>query len=122
MTTKTKVRTGGNRTTAKIVHANHSIRSRRLVSRLSFKRERLPSPADYYKGQGMTLIGGGKWKSALCPFHNDTKPSLRILIDTGFFCCMACAARGDDVLDFHRMRYGLGFIDAAKALGAMEDK
>jgi hypothetical protein len=35
---------------------------------------------------------------------------------------MACCAKGGDVLAFHMQRYGLSFIDAAKALGAWEDQ
>jgi hypothetical protein len=33
---------------------------------------------------------------------------------------MACGTRGGDVLAFHMRRYELGFIDAAKSLGAWE--
>jgi hypothetical protein len=83
-----------------------------------FKRDRLPNPATYYAGQGLKLIGGGEWRNALCPFHQDTKPSLRIHIDTGSFRCMACGVKGVDVLAFHMQRHGLSFIHAAKSLGA----
>lgn len=86
--------------------------------RFAFKRDRLPSPAEYYRGQGLKLTGGGAWKSAVCPFHNDTKPSLRVRIETGAFRCMVCCARGGDVLAFHMQLYGLQFIEAARALGA----
>ena len=84
----------------------------------AFKRDRLPNPADYYRAQSLKVIGGGEWKSAVCPFHDDTHPSLRVRLDTGGFRCMACAAHGGDVLAFHIQRYGLAFIEAAKALGA----
>jgi DNA primase len=84
----------------------------------SFKRDRLPSPAEYYNEQSLKLIGGGEWKNAVCPFHNDTKPSLRVRLDTGAFRCMVCGAHGGDVLAFHMQRHGLRFIEAAKALGA----
>ena len=43
-------------------------------ARFAFKRDRLPTPADYYRAQGLKLIGGGEWKSAVCPFHDDTRP------------------------------------------------
>lgn len=85
-----------------------------------FKRAHLPSPSKYYQGQGLKLKGGGEWKNAVCPFHEDTKPSLRIRIDSGGFRCMACGVRGGDVLAFHMQRHGLRFIEAAKALGAWE--
>ncbi len=86
----------------------------------AFKRNRLPIPAEYYTGQGLKLIGGGEWKNAVCPFHQDTRPSLRVRLDTGAFRCMVCGAHGGDVLAFHMQRYGLRFIEAAKALGAWE--
>jgi DNA primase len=87
-----------------------------------FKRALLPSPGEYFKSQGLKLTGGGEWKNALCPFHEDSKPSLRLRLDTGGFRCMACGAHGGDVLDFHRLKTGLPFIRAAKDLGAWEEQ
>ena len=83
-----------------------------------FNKSNLQPPANYYKEQGLKLMGGSEWKSALCPFHDDHNPSLRVRLDTGGFKCMACGAHGGDVLSFHMKRYGLGFIAAAKQLGA----
>jgi hypothetical protein len=88
--------------------------------RFNFSSSLLPRPADYYAGEGIKLLGRGAWRDALCPFHPDTNPSLRVRIETGAFRCMACGARGGDVLAFHMQRYELRFIDAAKALGAWE--
>lgn len=84
----------------------------------AFKRDRLPNPATYYTGQGLKLIGGGEWKNGICPFHQDTKPSLRVRLDTGGYRCMACGAKGGDVLAFHMQRHGLSFKQAAQQLGA----
>lgn len=83
-----------------------------------FERERLPDPFGYFEGAGLRLIGRGRWRSCCCPFHNDTRPSLSVNIETGAFKCHACGARGGDLIDFHRQRHGLGFKDAAQALGA----
>ena len=83
-----------------------------------FNKSALQPPANYYQSQGLKLTGGGKWKDAVCPFHDDHKPSLRVRLDTGGFRCMVCGVRGGDVLAFHMQRYGLGFIAAAKQLGA----
>jgi len=83
-----------------------------------FNRSALQRPANYFKEQGLKLTGGGEWKNALCPFHNDHQPSLRVRLDSGGFKCMACGARGGDILAFHMQRYGLGFVAAAKQLGA----
>lgn len=87
----------------------------------AFRRDWLPNPGDYFQAQGLKLTGGGEWKSAVCPFHNDTKPSLRVRLDTGGFRCMVCGAHGGDVLAFHMQRNGLRFIEAARALGAWEE-
>ena len=89
---------------------------------MTFCRERLPTPGEYFKAQGLKLSGGGEWKNALCVFHNDTNPSLRVRLDTGAFRCMACGAHGGDVLAFHRLATGLPFIRAAKDLGAWEEQ
>lgn len=83
-----------------------------------FNKLALPHPADYFAQQGLKLTGGGEWRNAICPFHDDTKPSLRVRLDTGGFCCMACGAHGGDVLAFHQQRYGLSFKQAAQQLGA----
>lgn len=87
-----------------------------------FKRNLLPPPAKYFQSQGLKISGGGAWKNALCPFHNDTKPSLRVRLDTGGFRCMVCGAKGGDVLAFHMRRHGLRFQEAVRQLGAWEVK
>lgn len=83
-----------------------------------FVRSLLPNPITYYESQAMILKGGGAWRSAICPFHKDTKPSLQINIEKGAYRCMACGARGGDVLAFHQHKHGLNFIEACKQLGA----
>lgn len=85
---------------------------------LRFQRDRLPTPTSYYAAEGLKFVDRGAWRSAICPFHNDTKPSLRVRVETGAFRCMACGAHGGDVLDFHRLRYGMTFVEAAVDLGA----
>jgi len=83
-----------------------------------FSRKSLPTTLNYFLSQKIELKGTGAWRDALCPFHEDTKPSLRVNIDRGGYRCMACGARGGDVLAFHMHRYGLDFIEAAKQLKA----
>lgn len=89
-------------------------------NRFHFNRKKLPAPADYYAAQGLKLTGGSEWKDAVCLFHQDTKPSLRIRLDNGAFRCMVCGAHGGDVLAFHMQKTGLAFVDACKDLGAWE--
>lgn len=88
------------------------------VRRGRFERDRLPDPIAYYATAGLTLIGRGPWRSARCPFHDDTRPSLRVHAESGAYRCMSCGAHGGDVLAFHRVRTGKGFAEAARELGA----
>ena len=90
------------------------------MSRGRFNKQRLPSPGEYYRSLGLHLKGGAEWRSARCPIHDDDRPSLRVRIDSGAFKCMACGARGGDVLAFHQLLHGLDFVAAAQELGAWE--
>jgi DNA primase len=87
----------------------------------NFNKSRLPNPSEYFAHQGLQLTGGGEWRNTQCCFHDDHNPSLRVRLESGGFCCMACGAHGGDVLSFHMQRHGLSFIEAAKELGAWED-
>jgi hypothetical protein len=84
-----------------------------------FRRDALPDALRYFtEHAGLRLFGRGPWRSALCPFHGDTRPSLSVNVKTGGFLCHGCGARGGDILDFHRARHGLSFVQAARDLGA----
>lgn len=85
-------------------------------------RENLPDPHHYYADiAGLKLVGKGPWLTGPCEFH-DSRATMRVNIQTGGFVCMAdCGARGGNVLDYHRAKHGMGFVEAAKALGAYED-
>lgn len=85
---------------------------------MGFDRARLPEPAAYFDSIGLRLGGAGRWRSALCPFHEDKTPSLRVQIEVGAFKCMSCGAKGGDVLAFEQQRTGLKFREAAQSLGA----
>ena len=85
---------------------------------MTYDRALLPEPLHYFASAQLRLSGRGRWRSVLCPFHDDHNPSLRVNAETGAFRCMACGARGGDVLDFHRARHGLSFWQAARDLGA----
>lgn len=86
----------------------------------TFNKALLPPAASFYQREGLRLLGAGEWRKALCPFHPDKHPSLSVNHRTGAFCCFACDARGGDVLAFLRLRTGMGFVEAAKALKAWE--
>lgn len=87
-----------------------------------FIREHLPDPLDYYThSAGLVLTGKGKQRQTRCEFHGGSD-SMGINIETGAFLCRAgCGAHGGDVLAYHRAAHGLGFVEAAKALGAYRE-
>ena len=56
----------------------------------------------------------------LCPFHEDTSPSLRVFEDGGFLC-FSCSAEGGSVIDFWQMlpgKQGISDADAISELAA----
>ncbi len=84
-----------------------------------FDRRNLPDPTSYFESIGLKLIGptSSKWKTTSCEFH-DGSDSMRINTHSGGWCCMACDAKGGDVLAYEMQRTGTEFVQAAKALGA----
>lgn len=68
-------------------------------------------------GRRHQLIRKGREFVSLCPFHSDSKPSLNIVDDKGFYHCFACGAHGD-VIKFVMESEGLGFMEAVEQLAA----
>ncbi|MFT4268574.1 MAG: hypothetical protein QM586_15350 [Xenophilus sp.] len=89
---------------------------------MTFDRTRLPDPLTYYGGEGLIFRERkGKWRTTSC-FNCASSDAMRVNTDSGAFVCMTgCGARGGDVVAYHQAAHGLGFIDAAKALGAWID-
>ena len=85
-----------------------------------FDLKKLPTPVDYFTGLDYQFKGNGTWRKTICPFHEDTKPSLAVHMDKGAFKCFSCGAKGGDVLAFHRLLHKMSFVDACKDLGAWE--
>ncbi|MGL1862315.1 MAG: DNA primase [Pseudodesulfovibrio sp.] len=52
-----------------------------------------------------------------CPFHQETKPSMSVNDDEGFFYCFGCQASGD-VFDFYSRINGLDFRETLEQLAA----
>ena len=90
------------------------------MMRSHFRPHLLPAPEAYYQNEGHIFHGNGEWKSTTCPFHADHRPSLRVRLESGSFCCMVCGEKGGDVVAFQQKKYGQDFIEAAKSLGAWE--
>lgn len=59
--------------------------------------------------------GAGGMGQALCPWHDDTKPSLSINLNTGLFKCFGCNAKGS-VFDFYMKKHGVDYRTAFNAL------
>jgi len=53
-----------------------------------------------------------KWQSVKCPFHEDSEPSLRILLPDGGFNCLGCGERGGTVIDLTMKLHSLDFSQA----------
>lgn len=87
---------------------------------MAFDRDHLPEPVGYFEGQGLKLSPRGKWRATSCTFHGGSD-SMRINTATGAWVCMACDAKGGDVLAYEMQAHGLEFMEAAKALGAWID-
>lgn len=85
-----------------------------------FIRDRLPDPVSFFDAEGLKLVGPGKWRTTECRFHGGSD-SMRINIETGSWVCMACGAKGGDVLAYEMQIHGREFVEAAKALGAWEE-
>ncbi|MBS0341376.1 MAG: hypothetical protein JSS56_12680 [Proteobacteria bacterium] len=84
--------------------------------------DRLPAPQAYFESQDLVLTGKGAWRTTRCVFHGGSD-SMRVNLSSGGFCCMAgCGARGGDVLAYHMAAHGLGFVQAAQALGAWAEE
>lgn len=87
---------------------------------MGFERDRLPDAQSYFEAQGLKLSKGRKWVTTACNFHQGSD-SMRINLHSGAWVCMACNAKGGDVLAYHMAAYGLEFIAAAKDLNAWVD-
>ena len=85
-----------------------------------YHRETLPDLASYLDAADVHLVGPGHWKTGPCHFHGGSD-SLRVNVKSGGWVCMACGAKGGDVLAYHMQRHGLGFVEAARELGAYVD-
>jgi hypothetical protein len=85
------------------------------------QRELFLFPVDYYQSEGLKLLGNGVWRTTRCDFHGGSDSVGINTVTGGFVCRSGCGAKGGDVLACHMAAHGLGFVDAAKALGAYID-
>lgn len=84
-----------------------------------FIKDQLPDVLSYLDLQGLKVTGKGKWVTTECRLHGGSD-SLRWNTNTGGFVCMACGAKGGDVLAYHMLANGMEFPEAAQELGAWD--
>ncbi len=78
------------------------------------------SPVSMVLGQFMTLNKRGANLEGICPFHPDTKPSLKVNDGKGMYKCFVCGAGGDAitfVMAFKRIEFVDALKDIASILG-----
>lgn len=85
----------------------------------TFDRSLLPPIASYLQEQGIRTAGRGRHMRADCDLA-DHSHRLSMTVDTerGLWHCHGCGI-GGDVLELHRRRTGLSFVEAARDLGAL---
>jgi len=89
-----------------INHRKEAILSK--ITFLNFYCEYIPTLKEKGNGQAM----------GICPFHQDTNPSLSVNLEKGIFNCFACGI-GGDVFDFYQKIRQVSFPTALKEIGRM---
>lgn len=75
--------------------------------------------SEFYQEFIPSLKVNGKPEAlGLCPFHDDTNPSLSVNLKTGLFRCFACDAKGD-VFEFYKRFKDTDFPTALKEIAEM---
>ncbi|MFH1146931.1 MAG: CHC2 zinc finger domain-containing protein [Pseudomonadota bacterium] len=69
------------------------------------------------QSKGISLKKNGKGYTGLCPFHNDTNPSLSVNPTKNLWQCFGCGA-GGDVIRFVELFDKVEFPEAVRKLGA----
>ena len=70
---------------------------------------------DVVEASGVRLLGRGRIRQGVCPFHEETAPSFTVYDDSSRFYCFGCGA-GGDVLDFVQRTEGLTLPEAIRRL------
>ena len=66
-------------------------------------------------GEGIALKKIGREFVTLCPWHNDSNPSLTVNDQKNLCFCFACG-NGSDAIAFIEQKFGLGFADAIQRI------
>ena len=90
-----------------MVVANAPVDLKELKARVSL--------GDVVEASGVRLLGRGRVRQGVCPFHEETAPSFTVYDDSSRFYCFGCGA-GGDVLDFVQRTEGLTLPEAIRCL------
>ena len=90
-----------------MVVANAPVDLKELKARVSL--------GDVVEVSGVRLLGRGRVRQGVCPFHEETAPSFTVYDDSSRFYCFGCGA-GGDVLDFVQRTEGLTLPEAIRRL------
>ncbi|KAA0242501.1 MAG: hypothetical protein EDM70_14135 [Candidatus Brocadia sp. AMX2] len=61
-------------------------------------------------------VNGKPEALGLCPFHDDTNPSLSVNVESGLFRCFSCDAKGD-IFTFYQRFKDVDFPTALREIG-----
>lgn len=87
----------------------------------AFDRSLLLPIASYLQEHGIRTVGRGRQLRADCDLaEHSHRLSMTVDTERGLWHCHGCGV-GGDVLELHRRRLGLSFVDAARDLGALVD-
>lgn len=76
---------------------------------------KLRLPIEQLVGEYCQIHKKGRQLKCVCPFHNDTNPSMLISPDKGIAYCFACNS-GGDIFSFYQKIEGVDFVTAMNAL------
>lgn len=85
----------------------------------TFVRDNLPDPTEYFESFG-PVTGKGLQRGGPCIIHGGRKTN-SFHAESGAWLCRSCNARGGDVLSHYMQAHGVGFVEAAKRLGAWQE-
>ena len=76
------------------------------------------SPVSVVLGNYMSLTKRGANLEGICPFHPDTKPSLKVNDNKGMYKCFVCGEGGDSITFVMKFK-NLEFVDALRELAGV---
>ena len=74
------------------------------------------SASEVFSNELQRPLKDAKWQVVNCVFHEDSKPSMGILLPEGGFHCLGCGERGGSVIDLAMKLHNLDFPQAIQYL------